>query len=42
MSRPKQLTLNFEHANFEPKSNGPVECLGPTFPNDEERRNILI
>ncbi len=34
-----QQTLNFEPCNFEHEGNRPVECLGMTFPNDEERQN---
>jgi len=35
------LTLNFEQDNFELK-NSPVECLGMTFENDEERRKYFL
>jgi len=42
MSPPKQTTLNFEPSNFEHRPTGPVECLGLTFPSDEERRNYFL
>jgi len=42
MSHEKQSTLNFELANFEQKQNTPIECLGLTFSNDEERRNYFL
>lgn len=40
--RHKQSTLNFELSNVEPTVHGPVECLGMTFPNDEERRKYFL
>ncbi|MEW6662088.1 MAG: DNA methyltransferase [Bacillota bacterium] len=36
-----QPTLNLEFADSEKKI-GPVECLGITFPNDEERRKYFL
>ena len=40
--RHEQQTLNFEPSNLEPQHNQPVECLGMTFPNDEERRAYFL
>ncbi len=41
--RHKQATLNFEPSNLELQRNrGPVECLGMTFSNDEERRDYFL
>jgi len=42
MSHEKQSTLNFELANFEQEQNTPIECLGLTFSNDEERHNYFL
>jgi hypothetical protein len=37
MTAGEQTTLNLEPDNLESPTAGPVECLGMTFPNDEER-----
>ena len=37
----KQQILNLESDNLE-SIDVPVECLGLTFPNDEERRNYFL
>jgi len=42
MSHEKQSSLNFKLANFEQEQNAPIECLGLTFSNDEERRNYFL
>ncbi len=38
----QQSTLDFGHETLDSDRAGPVECLGLTFPNDEERRNYFL